>query len=488
MTKAGITGFGVYLPRRRLCRRTAAGHQSWLQPGLESTGRRTVANWDEDTVTMAVEAARNCVPSPVRGAVGAVTFASTTPVFLDRLNAGVIAGALDLPEDVEAADLCGARRAGMTALLNAIDAAEARGQDGLVIASERRAARAASPLELAIGDAAAALRVGPTGVLATLRARHTLTVDFVDRHRGAGTLVEYAWEDRWIREEGYGALTPRAVAGVLQRAGLAPQAVDILVAPCPFKGVMQKLAQEAGLGRAQVVSDLAEECGDLGAANALTLLAGALEIATPGQIILVCDFGQGCESAIFETAPAIGEFRPARTLRSQIADGVSELNYLRFLTMRKLIDWETRPRSEKDNRGSLSAMYRNRRALLGFVGGRDPDSGMVQFPPSRLKVGEEGMTTDTLVPYRLADKIGRVVSWSADRMTLTPDPPNYYGLIQFPEGGRLMMDFTDVLDAPVRTGMAMRMVFRIKEVETPRDFTRYFWKAQPVIDPGSEHA
>jgi hypothetical protein len=51
-----------------------------------------------------------------------------------------------------------------------------------------------------------------------------------------------------------------------------------------------------------------------------------------------------------------------------------------------------------------------------------------------------------------------------------------------------MMDFADVLGAPVSTGMAMRMVFRIKEIEAARDFTRYFWKAQPVGDTENDHA
>jgi len=43
-----------------------------------------------------------------------------------------------------------------------------------------------------------------------------------------------------------------------------------------------------------------------------------------------------------------------------------------------------------------------------------------------------------------------------------------------------MADFTDVDPGDVTVGMAMRMVFRIKEVDTQRGFPRYFWKAAPV--------
>ena len=53
-------------------------------------------------------------------------------------------------------------------------------------------------------------------------------------------------------------------------------------------------------------------------------------------------------------------------------------------------------------------------------------------------------------------------------------------MVQFNDGGRLMADFTDVDIAEVSVGMAMRMVFRIKDYDAQRGFTRYFWKATPA--------
>ena len=44
----------------------------------------------------------------------------------------------------------------------------------------------------------------------------------------------------------------------------------------------------------------------------------------------------------------------------------------------------------------------------------------------------------------------------------------------------MMLDFTDVDAAGIEVGLAMRMVFRIKEVDSARGFTRYFWKAAPA--------
>ncbi|HLJ63633.1 MAG TPA: OB-fold domain-containing protein, partial [Stellaceae bacterium] len=74
---------------------------------------------------------------------------------------------------------------------------------------------------------------------------------------------------------------------------------------------------------------------------------------------------------------------------------------------------------------------------------------------------------------------GRIMSWSADHLTYSPDPPAHYGMVTFPEGGRMMIDFTDVDIGKVEVGMKMRLVFRIKEVDPQRGFTKYFWKAAP---------
>jgi uncharacterized OB-fold protein len=60
-------------------------------------------------------------------------------------------------------------------------------------------------------------------------------------------------------------------------------------------------------------------------------------------------------------------------------------------------------------------------------------------------------------------------------------------MVQFAEGGRMMVDFTDVDVGKVDVGMPMRMVFRIKEVDAQRGFTKYFWKAAPAAATEASH-
>ncbi|HEV3397019.1 MAG TPA: 3-hydroxy-3-methylglutaryl CoA synthase, partial [Xanthobacteraceae bacterium] len=59
----GILAFGAYIPRLRLARRAIAEANGWFNPALKSQakGERAICNWDEDAVTMAVEAARDAL-------------------------------------------------------------------------------------------------------------------------------------------------------------------------------------------------------------------------------------------------------------------------------------------------------------------------------------------------------------------------------------------------------------------------------------------
>ena len=62
MTK-GILAFGAYIPWRRLQRKAIADTHGWFNPALkgQAKGERAFCNWDEDAVTMAVEAARDAL-------------------------------------------------------------------------------------------------------------------------------------------------------------------------------------------------------------------------------------------------------------------------------------------------------------------------------------------------------------------------------------------------------------------------------------------
>ena len=76
----GIASYGTYVPILRISHLEIA--QAW--GGSSGTGERAVANFDEDSITMAVEAATDCLQGLDRREIGALYFASTTPPYSEK--------------------------------------------------------------------------------------------------------------------------------------------------------------------------------------------------------------------------------------------------------------------------------------------------------------------------------------------------------------------------------------------------------------------
>ncbi len=224
----GIHAFGGYVPRLRLQREVIAATNAWFNPGLKvlGQGERSIANWDEDVVTMAVEAARDalggtgCDGGREQGPLQGVYLASTSMPFEDRQNAGIVAEALHLGHGLRTLDITGSQRAGTSALVTALQAVGGGGGPILVVGAEKRRTRAASPLELTTGDGAAALVVAQGDGAARVLGHATETVDFVDHYRGQNEAFDYLWEERWVRDEGYLKIVPTAVVRVLQHTAV----------------------------------------------------------------------------------------------------------------------------------------------------------------------------------------------------------------------------------------------------------------------------
>jgi hydroxymethylglutaryl-CoA synthase len=104
----------------------------------------------------------------------------------------------------------------------------------------------------------------------------------------------------------------------------------------------------------------------------------------------------------------------------------------------------------------------------------------VQFPKTEISVNPNDRAQGTQEDYPLAERHAKIMSFTADNLTFSPDPPSFYGTIDFEGGGRLVTEFADVTADEIEVGVEMRMVFRIKAVDDQRGFTKYFWKAVPV--------
>ena len=479
----GIVRYGGYVPRLRFSRKAIYDANAWFAPQFsgKAKGTRSLANWDEDSITMAVAAARDCLgTSDDRSNVAAVFFASSTLPFAERQNAVIIREALTLSRTIDVLDITGSQRAGLSALSEAIVRAQAGSGEALVLAADNRKTRAASAAEFDVGDGAAALLIGHENVLAEYLGSATVSVDFVDHFRLTGEEIDYGWEERWIRDEGISKLVPEAIATALSNAGVRAGEIDHFVFPTSFQKLELQLAKKCGIKETAVVDGLSSQIGDTGVPHALLLLAHVLETAQPGQNILVAQFGSGAQAFIFRVTESIRSFRPKSGVSAWLARGVDEHNYSKLLSFKGQLRLERGMRGEQDKKTALTTLYRHREAILGLVAGRCEKTGEVHFPPSRISYTQGNPALGTQLPYKLAERIGEVLSWSAEYLSFNMSPPHYYGQIDFEGGGRILMEFTDISRGDVESGTKMEMVFRIKDVDEVRGFNRYFWKATPM--------
>lgn len=479
----GILGIGSYVPIRRLQRQAVVSAIDWFSPALSAMahGERAMAGWDEDSITMAVEAARDCLIDRDRSDIARVLLASTSLPFADRLNAGVVKEALSLPDAVGAGDLTGSQRAGTSALISALESAATAGPI-LCLASERRLALAGSAAELINGDAAAAVLVGPGPGIAQLLSYHSTTVDFVDHYRASDREHDYDWESRWVRDEGYARLLPEAIGQALDKAGLSAVAVDHLALALPLPGIENAIAKAVGVRADAIVEPLAGTLGYAGAAHPLLLLDRALGRAAPGEIVLLVSFGQGVDVLLFRASETARSARRGLGIEGWLARRRPETNYLKHLYFTGQLRLEEGMRAELDLKTPPSMLYRDRRTILGLIGGKCRETGVVQYPRSDVSVSLEARMVGTQDDWPLADLPASVVTFTADRLAFSPDPPSCYGMIDFYGGGRVLADMVDLDEEGLAVGARVRMMFRLKRRDAT-GFRHYFWKAAPDFRP-----
>ncbi len=479
----GICSYGGYVPRYRLNRGAIYAGIGWMNAGNIglARGEKAVANFDEDSITMAVAAGSDALTGIEREKVDAVYFASTTMPYKERLNAGIVSGALGLDENVRCADFSGGLKAGTTALLSAMEGVEAKRLNNiLVTTSDCRLGKPASPQEMIFGDAAASFMVGSENVIAEYKDAYSLTVDFGDHYRGAYAKYDRQWEDRWIRDLGFDEFVSTAVKGLLKKTGMAMSDFAKVIYPCHYPAARKKLNKVLGITPEQEQSNLQAEIGESGTPHSLVMLVAALEEAKPGDKIMVVSYGSGCDAICFEVTEAIMDKKGAKGISGSLANRAELDNYTKMLVWRDILPADFGLRMEEDQWTRWSSLFRLRKFILGLWGTKCRECGTPQIPPQRICVNPDCGAVGKMDPIRFSDKTGTIASYTGDNLAASYDPPSIYGQIEFEGGGKFMFDITDCNLDDLSTDMPVTMSFRRKYYDAKRDISGYFWKAVPV--------
>ena len=459
----GIISAAGYVPYWRLQRSAITAFH-----GGRGIGARSVASYDEDTTTLAVEAARllphDGVPTPT-----SLWFVTSDPTYLEKNNASILHAALRLPATAGAFDLGGSLRSAAGALRAALASTE----PSLVVSADIRAGLPNSADESAGGDAAAALLVGEADhVAAEYLGGASATREFLDRWRTPGDGRNRQWEEKF-GEKHYLTLATAAFGDALANAGLSADDVDSVVVATahPRAGgvVGKKLGRPLG-------EDLTSTVGKAGAAQPGLLLTNAIETAAPGTVIALVCLADGADVFLFRVT---GERRAARTVAEQVERGNDDLPYAKYLAWRGVMTPEP-PRRPEPARMSGSAAGRSVDWKYGFVGSRDRETGALHLPPARVSF--EGGNVDDMEPVPMSGAIGTIVTYTVDHLAYSPSPPVIFAVVDFDDGsggrpGRLPIELTDTTPEQIDVGTKVEMTFR--RLNTADGIANYFWKARP---------
>ena len=474
----GICSVGSYVPRLRLLRSAIANANSWANPGLIHKGKgvRAICAHDEDSLTMAVAAARAARKLNADCRLSAVQFSSTTPPFADRQNAVILSEALSLPESLHTSDATGSMRCATASLITALKS----GENHLVAAADKRKTRPASSLEMTSGDGAAAIETGTDRLLARFLASYSLAIDLTDHYRASESEFDYELDERWVKEEGHLEIIPKAINHLLREHNINPAEIKHLILPLPDQRTATKIAKLCGVAAEAVTNNLHLDCGHTGSAHPFLMFNYALETARPGDKLLMVGFGQGCDVLLFEATSLVTQLKALSPVRALLEQGERDDNYMRYLSFNSLIKLDWGIRAERDNRTSQSAFFRQRKAMTGFIGGRCQACNTPQFPRNAVCVNPDCRRPGEQANESFKDKAATMKSYTEDWLAVSHNPPLMYGNVRFEGGGVVMMEYADFSPGDLKVGTPVSMQFRIKDEDSRRGFKRYFWKAAPL--------
>ena len=464
---AGIVSYGAYVPTYRLPRDLIG--QEWGTPSLG--GERAIANYDEDSLTLAVNASVDALGGRDPQQLAGVFFASTTSPYREKQAAVTVATVLDAKAEIRTMDFTDTLRAGTSALLTALDLVQA-GQQLLVCSGDSRIGEPDTQQEQNYGDAGGAILIGTENVLAEVVGTYTISQEFLGTWRTGEQDYLRSFPGGFENKFGYNRFVASAVKGVLDKCNLSAQDITNAAIAGPSQRAMQGALRGLGLDvNSQVQDTFWNTIGDSGTAQPLVLLAAVLERSKPGDLILVAGYGDGGDAAIFRVTDAIAEYQLVRSVYSQIEVKRTMSSYGKYARFRKLMkkDYST------EDQSTPVVLLRDKNEILPLHGGKCPSCGMIQFPIHRICV--ECGYRDGLEEVKLT-RTGKLFTFTHDYLTQTPDPPTTHAVIDLDGGGRVFVQMTDCEPERVAIGMSLELTFR--KYHEGFGIKNYFWKARPI--------
>jgi len=473
----GITAFSAYLPYNRIKREVMG--TAWERRGLK--GERCVANTNEDSVTMAVEAARGCLRVVDREKVDALYFASVTAPYAEKSQSTLIATACNLGTGAFTADFGSTPKAGTTALRAALDAVAAKSASNVIVtAADCPVGYPKSDQEQLYGDAGAAVAIGSENVVAEFVAAASVNNEIIDRWRNYGERYINVGEGRFIADKGYKKAMGDVLKAILKKTGLEAKDFAKVVLASPGLKDSAGVAKKAGFADEQVQDNMMLEVGDCASAQPLLLLAAALDTAKPGDKILVAGYGNGADAFVFTVTKEITKVQKG-AFAASLANKKYLNSYIRYLSFRGLT--EANPGEPFRTFPSNAAYWRDQKSLLRGLGTKCRKCGTTTFPANRICPTCGAKDENDLV--LITDRTAKVFNYSIDNLAgRSDDPVVVQTVAEDAEGTRYYMLMTDFDTKEIAIGLELEFTFRM--IYEGGNYRNYYWMCRPVRKGGNE--
>lgn len=342
--ETGIVAYGVALPKHRISAQEIWGVWKNMATDLfdkMSIGERAVLGPEEDTLTLAVAAAKVALErSGVdKTKIGALLLGSGTSPYATKAAATVMVDALGLPPTMLVTDVQCAEKSGSTALLMAAALVEAGQVDYALVVAADTLNKHVSPglvLEYVASAGAVAFVLGKQDVIARIEAWATHAWDQNDffRLEGERFIQPGAGFVGWVSSWGMLDHVVPATQYFFEKTGLKPE--DFAKFAVPQRNGIRPLMVmgKAGLEMMQVLPFvLTAQIGDCGAASVPLALAHILDWADAGERLGVIDYGSGagCDTWSLVTTDALPERRPAEGTVMALLDDKVMVDYATML-------------------------------------------------------------------------------------------------------------------------------------------------------------
>ncbi len=342
----GIVGYGAYLPRYRIKAEVIA-RQWGADPEAITRGlqlfEKTVPGQDEDTITIAVTAAkyalRRAQIDPQE--IGAAYIGSESHPYAVKPSGTILIDALGIGPHVHVASYEFACKAGTEAMYVAYSHVKSGEMNyALGIGADTSQGAPGDALEYSASAGGAAFIMGREKVIAEILHTHSYTSDTPDFWRREGE--DYPRHGgRFTGEPAYFKHIAGAANALLEKSKMSPVDFQFAVFHMPNGKFPMEVGKRLGFTREQLETGwLVPWMGNTYSGSSPTGLAAVLDVAKPGDHIFMVSFGSGAGSDGFiyrVTEDITGVQDRAPKVRKLLDEGKIYLNYGEYAKFRRKI-------------------------------------------------------------------------------------------------------------------------------------------------------